>query len=152
MGHGVPWGGTISGSLCKVESVAVFVEVNLHRTAVVSDDVDDVLLFLGAEPPLAVLVAVIGALAAEVPGEVHPDLVLRLARAYIFIYGVQSVRHPDGLCLLVVLALPVVQGAGQHGWPVGHVGWCLEASLSSEAVAGHRALFVHAYRPPGGNL
>ena len=154
MGQTVPGGGT-NGSppLSEAREVVCLeglVETDLNAGGVAVNDVADLRLQLRVYQAFAVLIAVVGALAAQEAGQLHADAGARVPVGHILVDGGNAFGHRHLLILAEVLTRSVAQGAGQYAVPLRHCGRHLPAGLMAEAVLGHRAVLIGAHGPPVG--
>ncbi len=132
----------------KIVGVDVFVKLNAVGHLVTCQQVQDPLLLDRVEQSLAILVAVVGAFAAEIIGQCYSYVVPCIAALQLFIDACEATRHPHLLEFTEIVALTVLPGIGQDARPLGLITRSAHASLIAQAVGCLWAVGLVADGPP----
>jgi hypothetical protein len=122
--------------------------VLLLAAAALYEQVPDILLNLGVKHTLAVMIAIVGAVAAKVALETFTNHVFSLSAFHHVEGRLEALSQSYQFRLLVFRALAVLQQVRQHTGPFHHIFWDIHISIVSEAAVCHRTTLVRAYCPP----
>ena len=135
----------------KVVHIAIAVEVQVFRISSLAEEVDDPLLLFGREQPLAVVVAVVGGVSAQVSLDAVAQgrvvLLLHLGKE-----GAEAVGGVDDARLLVVFAVSLLAGGGVDGFALCRFGRDVLSGQEAGAGVRLRAVCLEAAGVRGGYL